>query len=199
VTLSFISASWTPEPWQATVLSLLILALLPSEYLYRHRGHNKSSMDPHSATLLHISSVVNLAVIIWAVRSGSGKITWQPALVSDIGLLMAALGVTLRYWSILTLGKFFTGAVVIQSEQQVIRRGPFRWVRHPSYAGALLFGSGCALACVSGLGAAFYLVVHGMAFWYRSKVEEAVLSEHFGDAYREYQAVTWRFFPLIPG
>jgi len=44
-------------------------------------------------------------------------------------------GIALRQWAITTLGQCFVGHVLVQPGQAVVRSGPYRWLRHPSYAG----------------------------------------------------------------
>lgn len=58
---------------------------------------------------------------------------------------MALSGVALCQWSVLTLGRFFTERVAICRDHQVVTSGPYRFVRHPGYAGTLLTVLGLAL------------------------------------------------------
>ena len=52
----------------------------------------------------------------------------------------------LRGWSIMTLGEYFTGRVMVSADQPVITAGPYRVLRHPSYFGFLLCCAGAGLA-----------------------------------------------------
>src|SRR5271157_4487575 len=61
--------------------------------------------------------------------------------------LLMIIGMVLRIWSIVHLGKFFTVNVAIQEGQRVIQDGPYRFVRHPSYSGSILAIVG--LACLT--------------------------------------------------
>jgi protein-S-isoprenylcysteine O-methyltransferase len=54
------------------------------------------------------------------------------------GVVLFAAGLILRWWAIITLGRFFTVDVTIQKDHELVERGPFRIVRHPSYTGVLL-------------------------------------------------------------
>src|SRR5262252_1383604 len=62
-----------------------------------------------------------------------------------IGCALFAVGGILRWYSILYLGRFFTVTVAIHSRHEIIDTGPYRHIRHPSYAGALLAILGLAL------------------------------------------------------
>src|SRR5918911_3403865 len=72
-------------------------------------------------------------------------ITWQRPPVFFLGVALILLGAALRLWSILTLGRFFTPNVTVSSGQRVVERGPYRFVRHPSYSGLLLIMLGLGL------------------------------------------------------
>ena len=74
--------------------------------------------------------------------------------------------------------------------------GPYKWIRHPSYAGLLLILAGLGLARGNWLSVAACLVLPLPALAWRIHVEEAELSRVLGDVYRGYQTTTAR---LIPG
>jgi protein-S-isoprenylcysteine O-methyltransferase Ste14 len=56
----------------------------------------------------------------------------------SLGTLIAWLGLLLRWWSFVTLGKYFTFILKTSADQPVVDRGPYRLLRHPSYTGLLL-------------------------------------------------------------
>jgi len=53
---------------------------------------------------------------------------WRVALLGGFFLVQV-----LRYWTILSLGKFWNTRIMIIPGSSVIRRGPYRWLRHPNY------------------------------------------------------------------
>src|SRR5882672_7052382 len=61
------------------------------------------------------------------------------------GCTLFALGLALRWYSIFYLGRFFTVNVAIHAGHEIIDTGPYRHIRHPSYAGALCAFLGLAL------------------------------------------------------
>jgi protein-S-isoprenylcysteine O-methyltransferase len=64
---------------------------------------------------------------------------------SCVGLAFLVAGLSLRWWSIIHLGLFFTPDVVITADHRVVDSGPYRLIRHPSYSGVLLIVAGVAL------------------------------------------------------
>jgi protein-S-isoprenylcysteine O-methyltransferase len=113
------------------------------------------------------------------------------------GICLMLLGVALRWYSAAVLGKYFTFDVAIQSGQILIEVGPYRYIRHPSYSGALLslVGFGLALGNWAGLAAA--LSCMGVAYAYRIPIEEAALASALGETYKQYVKRTWRLVPFL--
>lgn len=112
------------------------------------------------------------------------------------GIVLMALCIPLSIWIYRTLGVHFSTKLQLLKDHQLVRSGPYRWVRHPMYATFFL----CALSTsiisanliVTVLGAA---VIATMAF--RSKKEEMMLVERFDGHYREYMEKTGAFVPKI--
>jgi protein-S-isoprenylcysteine O-methyltransferase len=111
-----------------------------------------------------------------------------------IGLFAAGLAV--RWWAIVTLGRFFTVDVVIEKDHELVERGPFRWVRHPSYTGVLVAFMGWAMTLGNWVPLGLVMVPIFVAFARRMKVEEEALRGALGERYVEYMKRTKR---LIPG
>jgi protein-S-isoprenylcysteine O-methyltransferase len=47
-------------------------------------------------------------------------------------------GIVLRWYSVAVLRKHFAFDVAIHSRQVLVHAGPYRYIRHPSYSGALI-------------------------------------------------------------
>ncbi|MDQ1739750.1 MAG: hypothetical protein QOE53_1402, partial [Pseudonocardiales bacterium] len=97
-----------------------------------------------------------------------------------IGLALFWGGISLRVWSVRTLGRYFTVTVQTSGDQPVITAGPYRVIRHPSYAGlllvfmaaALFIGNWWSLVCLT------VATVGGLVF--RIRVEERALMRDLG-------------------
>ena len=112
-----------------------------------------------------------------------------------VGLLVA--GLALRWWAILTLGRLFNTNVAIRTDHRVVRRGPYRHVRHPSYSGLLLAFAGLGVSFGSWLSLGVILVPVLAAVLYRIGVEESALVEALGEQYGRYCDATKRLIPLV--
>jgi protein-S-isoprenylcysteine O-methyltransferase Ste14 len=113
-----------------------------------------------------------------------------------LGVVLCGSGIVLRYWSRKTLGRFFTIGVVHQEGHEVVRTGPYRWIRHPGYLGFVLFYVGVPLVIGSWLGALLLSAPALIIFVWLIVVEDRRLSEALGEAYVAYMAQSAR---LIPG
>ncbi|HYM51460.1 MAG TPA: isoprenylcysteine carboxylmethyltransferase family protein [Candidatus Limnocylindrales bacterium] len=112
------------------------------------------------------------------------------------GLTLMAIGIVLRWYAIAVLGRSFTVTVGTSAEQQVVERGPYRYVRHPSYTGSLLTIAGILLCCLNLLSLlAFLFPLAGYA--YRIRVEERALQDGLGEPYRAYMRRTSRLIPFL--
>jgi len=117
-------------------------------------------------------------------------------LVYGVGVALALAGIALRWYAVLALGRFFTTRVMTTADQTVVQKGPYRFIRHPSYSGLLLTALGLLLCSTNWLSlACFVIALPGFA--YRIRVEEGVLTASLGDAYRDYMHHTKRLVPFV--
>src|SRR5262249_12079152 len=114
-----------------------------------------------------------------------------------IGLVLLWCGIALRIWSVRTLGRYFTLTVQTSRDQPVITYGPYRWVRHPAYAGLLLIVIGFGLLLGYWWSLACLLVATLGALVFRIRSEERALIQNLGDPYRDYAATHKRLVPFI--
>ena len=112
-----------------------------------------------------------------------------------VALALVWSGIILRQWAVWVLGRFFTVVVRVDQAQQTVDRGPFRWVRHPSYTGLLLTFAGIGLAAGNWLSLAALLIFPTIGLLVRIRVEERALLSSL-DGYRDYARGRAR---LIPG
>ncbi len=123
---------------------------------------------------------------------------WQDAsTVRAAGVIVFLAGVALRLWSMRTLSRAFSYDIKVAEGQELVRRGPYRLLRHPAYTGLLLWSAGFALwnPSLPGLVLLVVLTVQEIAF--RVKAEERLLEAHFGDAWRRHVEATWAVVPMV--
>ena len=187
--------------------SKLGLVFFASEVLLTvtRRSRSKTGTKQDKSTLGMIWVVIGVSIaagifvsdssFLWAHGVWMFELPAGPA-VAVAAVVLFAAGLILRWWAIVTLGRFFTVDVVVEKDHELVERGPFRWVRHPSYTGVLLAFVGWALTLWNWAAMAVVLVPIFVAFVRRMNVEEEALSRALGERYDTYMRRTKR---LIPG
>ena len=114
-----------------------------------------------------------------------------------IGVALLILGSLLRRWCFRTLGQYFTGDVKASVDQPVIRTGPYRFVRHPSYTAGIMMFTGIGLALGSWFSFLLITIASIATYWYRVTIEERALLGTIGDQYASFMKERKRFIPYI--
>jgi protein-S-isoprenylcysteine O-methyltransferase Ste14 len=137
------------------------------------------------------------AVLLLAPRIVPAAAIRPAAAVFGTGVVILLAGLALRGWSIKTLGDYFTGTVMVSSDQPVIAAGPYRVLRHPSYTGFLLACAGVGLTAANWVGLAAMVLLPLTLFIWRIRTEERALLGALGDRYGAYAAQHKRLIPLV--
>jgi protein-S-isoprenylcysteine O-methyltransferase Ste14 len=114
-----------------------------------------------------------------------------------IGTLIIWAGLLIRWWAIFSLGKYFSVVVTIQSGQKLIKKGPYKYIRHPSYTGSLMIYAGFGLALGNWIGLAIIFIFPLVVACLRVAVEEKIMVSAFGIDYLTYMKQTARFIPFF--
>jgi len=160
----------------------------------------KNAATKKSAPRRDISMYTNFALLpaaIVAIALGYARIGALPHWLFYPGLALFILGLALTTWSYRTLGRFFSLEVQVQTEHRVVDTGPYRFVRHPGYAGVLLGLLGLGLALQSWAAVLVLAVATLAALAYRLRVEEQFLVSELGDDYVRYSRRTKRLIPYV--
>jgi protein-S-isoprenylcysteine O-methyltransferase Ste14 len=160
----------------------------------RRRGTKIERRDRGSGLLI-IGGVL-LSIVIAFLFASSG-IAMLPGWVSYVGIALMIVGIVVRQWSIGVLGRYFSPTVGVQEGQTVVKTGPYRLVRHPSYTGALLIIVGIGLSLQSWGAVLVLLVISGLTYGYRIHREEKVLVSELGEEYIRYMKTTKRIIPYM--
>ena len=122
------------------------------------------------------------------------SVQWD--MVTTIALTAMLGGLSLRTWAVFTLGQYFTMHVAVQKNHPIIRTGPYRLLRHPSYLGAFVMYLATTIFLHAWIAAVAATILLLFAFVRRIRHEERVLTEQLGQEYESYCSGVYR---LIPG
>jgi len=156
-----------------------------------------TSKDRGSVFLIWVVCLLGIGLAIVAAYRLPALMLPERKLFYMVGLCSFALGLLLRCYSIIYLGRFFTPNVAIAADHRLIDSGPYRFIRHPTYTGFLmiLFGLGLSFGNLASLLIAFVPTL--VCLLWRIRIEEKALAERFGERYRAYMQRTKRLIPLI--
>lgn len=150
-------------------------------------------------TLGMLWTVIGLAVfcsIFIAKAWPQHQVAFSPV-VYDVAVLLFLIGIALRWWAIIHLGRFFTVNVAIAADHRIVDDGPYKYVRHPSYTGALIAFIGLGIMLFNWLAAVVLVLPILFAFLWRVAIEERALLAAFGADYAAYRGRTKQLLPFI--
>jgi len=111
------------------------------------------------------------------------------------GWAVGLLSFYVRRSAIAALGRFWSLHVEIRDTHQLVRDGPFRWIRHPAYFSMILEILSIALFLRSWYTTVIVATLFLPTLFTRIWIEEKALIEKFGDAYRQYRREVPAIFP----
>jgi len=118
------------------------------------------------------------------------------AWVREAGVALTAAGLLFAIWARLYLGTNWSGTVTVKVGHELVRSGPYRWVRHPIYSGLLLASLGTA-AERGEMRGVFAVAFIFAGFWMKLRTEERFMADVFGSKYAEYKRDTGALIPRV--
>ena len=176
--------------WLAWIVYWVVCALSVKS---TRRRESPGSRLSHVVPLLS-----GAALILWP------RVPWQwlsqrllPAglLQVALGLVLLAVGLAFTVWARVYLGRNWSGMVTVKEGHELIRSGPYAYVRHPIYTGLLVALLGSAVACGE-LRALIGLGMVAGAFIRKLRVEERFMRELFPQQYQRYCAEVPALIPF---
>lgn len=183
----------------AVFLALSAIWIASEFWIGRKRAADRGKAhDRGSLQILHVAIWGSILVAVWLSRSGYGRFDESLRMpLFRIGCGMMIAGMLFRWWAVRVLANYFTVDVAIRDDHKLIRNGPYRLLRHPSYTGSLITFYGFALALGSVWSLALIAVVVTAAFLWRIRVEERALVSAFPQDYPAYARETKRLIPFV--
>jgi protein-S-isoprenylcysteine O-methyltransferase Ste14 len=175
----------------------LLLWVAYEMWLIAREGRRPPPADLDQGTRWVVfASVTAGSSIAWILSAVAVGRLSAPEWFRPAGALVMVSGLALRAWAVKTLGEHFRLDVTVEEGQPLVSRGPYRYLRHPSYTGTLitLGGWGLGLGSLLSIDAAVGIALP--SFLRRIAVEETALRRGMGEPYERYRRRTKR---LVPG
>ncbi len=193
----------TDETTFRTVLLLLAISGFSISTYYRRRADRAGGRIPRGrdggpmAVLLAVGGMMLMGSLVAYLISPSWM-AWArldlPAWARWLGVAVAVLALPSFVWFFRHLGLNITPTASVRAEHRLVTTGPYRYIRHPLYTFGSIWWIGLSLVMASWWTALAIVVAFAILAW-RSRAEEAVLLERFGDDYRRYRERTGRYLP----
>lgn len=178
------------------ILGLISVALYINHHVLHRKPSSRKAVKVRGVELMLLvtASLWTLALIMY-VFGVNWFVVELPYWLRWTGVGLMLLCFPLSQWTYSELGRHFSKKLELQDDHQLIRSGPYRFVRHPMYSTLFL----CAVATcfiTAELVVMMTVVFVAVVFLLRIRREEAMLLARFGNLYREYQKQT---AALVPG
>ena len=149
-------------------------------------------------SLLILLLVIIFAFVIGRFDPGALSVNIIPNTVASgiAGIILTMAGLGFSGWARFNLGRYWSSMVMIKTGHQLIRTGPYRFVRNPMYTGILVAFLGAVIA-IGELPAFFALAIGIISIWVKIKAEEELLLEKFGEEYTRYKQEVKAIIPFV--
>lgn len=186
------------QPGWPTIASLVIWCLISVYWEIAAKTRSEaSSRESHGSRRVHVL-LVSAAQLLLFFRVPGLNGDWLPVSLIPVvaGLAIEICGFLLAVWARHVLGRHWSGEITIKVDHELVRTGPYKYVRHPIYTALLLLYLGAAI--VSGEWHALVgFVLAVIAYLRKIRLEEENLKRAFANEYEEYCRQTRALAPGI--
>ncbi|BFI73164.1 isoprenylcysteine carboxyl methyltransferase [Nanoarchaeota archaeon] len=193
---------------------ILVIVIYYSMFLYfiilnikdiKNKNKEIKEIEKRSYIILMFSIFIYVTIVIFLayfIYYLSNKIYFLhyfilPPIFIYIGLIISLIGLIINIWGKISLGRYFSTTVTICKGHKVIDKGPYKYIRHPIYSGAILIFLGIPIVYRNVLSIPLILILI-FAYNYRASIEEELLIKNLGEEYLNYKKrVKYKFFPYI--
>ena len=188
-----------PFVWPYALLfwAVFFWAFSPEFGIVRRAQHSGNAKDAKSLQVI----LVGMQLAFFAAF----PLAWVPSLQIPthrvawffVGVAVLVSGSLLRRHCWRMLGVSFTGDVRASADQEVVTRGAYGILRHPSYTAGIIMNTGFGVALGSWASAAIMAAASFAVYSYRIAVEERALLTAIGEPYRQFMQTRKRLIPFI--
>lgn len=182
-------------------LILVAVAIICSSGLIINLTKNKQKevvYQEYTKTLLYFRIAVPLSLIIGIFCFQQGFISYEQQWGFQVfGMILFVLGLVIRWEAIRKLSGLFTVNISIMEGHKLITSGVYKYIRHPSYTGMIMYYIGLGLLMHNFISFGILLALPLSAILIRIYYEEKALKTYFKDQHAEYKKKSWKLIPLL--
>ena len=172
------------------VLIYVFWIVFESKVTIKERDKGEKTSDFGTLEFYAISQALTFLSALWFDSM------WpSPGFAHFLGLIVFVFGICFRLWAIITLGQYYSHIVREVEDHKIIDSGPYKYIRHPAYAGMIVAHFGIVLYFFNLVTLSIFFLAFIPAIILRIIVEEKTLFNIGG--YSDYTENRNRLIPLI--
>jgi len=172
------------------VLIYLIWIIFESRISIKEKEKGNKTSDYGTLEFYAISQALTFLSALWF-----NTIWLSPSFGHFLGFTIFLFGIFFRLWAINTLGHYYSHIVREVDDHKIIYSGPYKYIRHPAYAGMIIAHFGIVLYFFNLVTLLIFFLALIPAIILRIFVEEKTLFRIEG--YSDYAQNHKRLIPLI--
>lgn len=185
---------WTDYPvnWDTAFAGFYVLWMLVEAPTAKKdlNTEGEKTLDHATCQIYGLGQALTFLSALWFP-----SVWHEPNTAHFVGMSFFLMGVCYRLWAVRTLGVLYSHRVRKQSRHRIVDSGPYRFTRHPAYAGMIIANAGVATFFLNAVTAGVFLLALVPAILLRIVIEERML---FGiDGYADFARKRKRLFPAI--
>jgi protein-S-isoprenylcysteine O-methyltransferase len=165
--------------------------------VFKRSGKDTVGADRNSLRLLWMVILGSVALAVMSAAVLPLAHSQLLEVLYPLGLALFVVGLLLRWYAIVHLGRFFTVNVAIAADHRVVDDGPYSNVRQPTYTRVLLAFLGYGICLGNWVSLLAVTVPVGWVFIRRIAIEEAALRTSLGESYLAYARRSTRLVPFV--
>jgi protein-S-isoprenylcysteine O-methyltransferase len=194
-TSPIVALPYGPAAFYGSLLAIFLLDIR------RTAGAAPEGEVEHDRGTSHLIRRLGFAALLLAIVAAyaipQATLPIDPVVALAAGLALQWSGYLVVEWTTRLLGRMYRPVVAVQRDHRIVRRGPYRVIRHPMYAASLVMDVGAGLALANAISIALLLGLSGYAYARRIGAKERVMLDELGEPYREYVQGTKRLIPFL--
>jgi len=180
------------------ILGICLLVWVIVEYrIMVKQDKRPSKKDIRAIILFSILTLVFAVLSIFIFENKLGNMKSHFNLFFWIGIFTIFIGIVIRQYSMYIMGSSYVATLQVQEKPTLIKKGPFKVVRHPCYTGFMISLWGLGISLLNWDFFILTVIFSASIFLIQIGIEEKELEKFFGDEYVKYKKKTKKLLPFV--
>lgn len=144
---------------------------------------------------LTLATIILISFILGIFQIGTLEYTGEYTALRIAGLAVYIIFSWVQVWTYKSMGDSYSQEIIIFKNHRLVKKGLYKYIRHPQYLAQILLDLGAGFAVLSFLVISLALIEIPFVIM-RAKVEEEMLGRHFKEEYKNYKKKSGFFIPF---